>query len=299
MGNAADRTTRPSGGYGAGDGPGQYVVGDPWVLPAYFLLVFGVAWAVWLPIVAAERGLVHVRVSADLVWLAGIAPVGSATLVTFLERRWRGVRDLFGRFLVRGVRPRWYVIALLLPLTFRVAAAGLDTLAGGHGGAAGVTCRAIAEFLGRAILFAPVAAFEEVGWRGFALPRLQARWSAVAAAVILGALWAVWHLPLWWLRSFGYQGMSFGWWFAEVIGASILITWLFNSGGRSLWIPCLFHSASNAAWAAMPMSSIQALVRAVVVATALAVVAVCGPMRLGPVASSSRQLKRELRAGSG
>jgi len=84
---------------------------------------------------------------------------------------------------------------------------------------------------------------EEVGWRGFALARLQARKSALTSALLIGAAWAAWHLPLFafagGLSSMGIAGAA-GWLFSIFTG-SILMTWLFNASRGSILAVALFH----------------------------------------------------------
>jgi membrane protease YdiL (CAAX protease family) len=86
---------------------------------------------------------------------------------------------------------------------------------------------------------------EEVGWRGFALPRLQASRSALRASLLLAIGWAGWHLPLFafspGMASMGPAG-ALGW-FASLCVGSILLTWLFNSSGGSIGVVALFHGA--------------------------------------------------------
>ena len=86
---------------------------------------------------------------------------------------------------------------------------------------------------------------EEVGWRGFALPRLQSRASAFRASLVLALGWAVWHAPLFafspGLSNLGFAG-AIGWFVSLCLG-SVLLTWLFNSSGGSIAAVALFHAA--------------------------------------------------------
>jgi uncharacterized protein len=86
---------------------------------------------------------------------------------------------------------------------------------------------------------------EEVGWRGFALPRLQSHTSALRASLLLAVGWAGWHIPLFafssGLSNLGVAGA--GGWFMSVVLGSILLTWLFNSSGGSIGAVALFHAA--------------------------------------------------------
>ncbi|HEU6445817.1 MAG TPA: CPBP family intramembrane glutamic endopeptidase [Gaiellaceae bacterium] len=94
-------------------------------------------------------------------------------------------------------------------------------------------------------IFPGSAGGEELGWRGFALPHLQAGRSALAASVVLGVAWGVWHLPLYLvgadLRPIGL----FAPWVVLTVASSIVLTWMYNGTGGSLLIVVLFHAASN------------------------------------------------------
>src|SRR5215216_3905801 len=91
-----------------------------------------------------------------------------------------------------------------------------------------------------------VALGEEVGWRGYALPALQARYSALFSSVILGMMWAFWHLPLFLNPDTFYSNLPFGLWLAYLIPFTILITWVFNSTGGSVLMAMIVHAVMNA-----------------------------------------------------
>lgn len=86
---------------------------------------------------------------------------------------------------------------------------------------------------------------EELGWRGFAQPRLQARRSALASAVIVGLLWSPWHLPLFLTGHLEFPFLPFA---LAAVAMSILTAWLTHSTGGSIVIAALFHAATDAAW---------------------------------------------------
>jgi membrane protease YdiL (CAAX protease family) len=87
---------------------------------------------------------------------------------------------------------------------------------------------------------------EELGWRGFALPALQERYDALIASVVIGIVWAVWHLPAFAFSIPGYTG-SFALYTLLVVGISIVLTWLYNSSGGSVLLAMLLHGGINAA----------------------------------------------------
>jgi membrane protease YdiL (CAAX protease family) len=109
----------------------------------------------------------------------------------------------------------------------------------------------VGEFLRIAVLGGPFE--EELGWRGFALPRLQSRWSAFRSAVALGVVWGLWHIPLYFISGTGQIETAAGSGAAFAIvaftvwttGLSVLFTWLFNQTGGSVLIAMLFHASVN------------------------------------------------------
>jgi membrane protease YdiL (CAAX protease family) len=114
---------------------------------------------------------------------------------------------------------------------------------------------------------------EELGWRGFALPRLQARYGPLAGTLFLGVLWGLWHLPLRALLP-GLEGAdggpvefmgAFGMYVAETMGGAILITWIYNHARGSLLLALLLHASTNAAGATIPSGVFPGLVPAGVI----------------------------------
>jgi membrane protease YdiL (CAAX protease family) len=88
---------------------------------------------------------------------------------------------------------------------------------------------------------------EEMGWRGYALPRLQGRLGPLTANLLLGVLWAFWHLPLWFVPGSFQAGSSFGLYVVSTVALSFLIGWVYNGTGGSLLLAILAHAASDAA----------------------------------------------------
>lgn len=122
---------------------------------------------------------------------------------------------------------------------------------------------------------------EEIGWRGFALPRLQAKRSALSASIILGVIWGLWRLPDR-LSSEGFSCIHFVLFMIGIVAASILFTWLYNNTKGSLCIAIMFHAAINTALFCMPVDRIDlySLTVALMWVVAIAVVRAFGPERL-------------------
>ena len=102
-------------------------------------------------------------------------------------------------------------------------------------------------------IFIFTALGEEIGWRAYALPRLQTRFSPFTSSLILGVIWAFWHLPLFWMTGNFHRQLSVSWFLLQVLGSTFLYTWMFNRTNGSLLIALLFHTSSNAAVGLLPV----------------------------------------------
>jgi uncharacterized protein len=222
---------------------------------AYFLAAFALTWAVWVP-----RALVHQGV-LDWDWplLLGKAwtysPALAAVAVTAVLAGRGGLRQL-GRALVRWrVGWRWYALVLLAPFAVSGSATLLHERLTGQ--PATWPVQQPAELLVFPLLILILALTdglgEEVGWRGFALPRLQEWLSPPIASVLLGVVWAAWHLPLLWTHGAPLEGRSFLLLLLQLVPTAILFTWVFNHTRASVLIAVLLHATQNLAGPIAPL----------------------------------------------
>jgi membrane protease YdiL (CAAX protease family) len=101
---------------------------------------------------------------------------------------------------------------------------------------------------------------EEVGWRGYVLPALQARYSALLASLILGVLWALWHLPVFFNPDTSYINLPFFLFLPFIVLVAVIMTWVFNSTGGSVLMAMFFHAVINSAdelWKVLPEHSVR------------------------------------------
>jgi len=94
---------------------------------------------------------------------------------------------------------------------------------------------------------------EEIGWRGFALPQMQKMIGALPASMVLGIIWSLWHLPLFWQADNFHSQLPISLFLLQSIALTILITWLYNRTGGSLLMVHLFHTASNLTLGVLPI----------------------------------------------
>ena len=206
-------------------------------LISFFVLTYVIAWLLWAPLVIFGDQLPG-PLGFVLQMLGTLVPSTLGILFVALLRGRSGVRQLLGRLLHARVGLRWYLVVLLAPfvLSLSVLFAGARVVD---------TTIFFVLFLFAFHIFPGSALGEELGWRGFALPRMQARHSALKASLILGIVWGSFHLPLW-LRGAESNPISyFPAFVIAVIATSVLCTWLYNSTGGSLLIVVLYHAAIN------------------------------------------------------
>jgi membrane protease YdiL (CAAX protease family) len=104
------------------------------------------------------------------------------------------------------------------------------------------------------VISTPVQAGEEIGWRGYALPRLAARFGLARASLLLGLIWACWHLPLFFIPGLNQYGQSFPLFALGTIALSVAIAWLYAHTGCSVGMAMLMHSAVNQTTGIVPTS---------------------------------------------
>lgn len=226
-------------------------------LSAYFTLAYGFAWALVLPM-TFSRNLGMGWLSYDLPDALGIAlfilasfvgPTVAALIVTGLTEGKPGVLALLRSLGRWRVAVRWYLAALLINLTIWMLAYSLILGPALLGAALAHWPLLFSVFLpGIAFGMLIPAIGEEPGWRGFALPQLQARYGPFSASLILGALHGLWHLPALGTILFGPFTLSeLPPFLLTAVAATFIYTWLYNRSGGSVLLAMLTHAAGNAA----------------------------------------------------
>jgi hypothetical protein len=179
-------------------------------------------------------------------WPLGLLPPGvsiAAIAVAALIDGRREVGALLRRVTVWRVGVRWYLIALLGPVALLAAAASVNVLAGAQVATEGplVDWLELGKLFGVQVVGVFAGAWEELGWRGYALPRLLNRFSPLTASLGIGVLWAVWHIPLFMSGELPWADA------AALVVLSVLFTAVFVRTRQSVLIAFLMHAAFNAA----------------------------------------------------
>src|SRR4249919_1377645 len=201
-------------------------------LASFLPLAFLLSWYPWLIALAMGR-------------TTGPNPLGplvAAIIVTATGEGWPALKALLARMVKGKVSPRWYALALLLPVSLVAISVAFNTVLGAPPPSTTQLATwpdSIDKFV-FILLF--IALGEEPAWRGFLLPQLQRRYSPLRASLILGAIWAVWHLPL---LGTEIQPDLVAPFLICVFDATIVITRLYNGSGGSVLLPMLMHATVN------------------------------------------------------
>jgi uncharacterized protein len=181
-----------------------------------------------------------------------LTPALAALMVAFAYERGRGVKDLLGRLFVLRFPPAWWLVALAIPLLPQWAGVSLWSTAFDEPLRFPSFTRWLGSFLSLALIHGLFSLGEELGWRGFMLPRMLTRHSWVKAALITGALWSVWHFPLWATANYALSGSVVHTMLELLLtsltatAVSVIITAIFLHTRQSLIPSLLLHGASNA-----------------------------------------------------
>jgi membrane protease YdiL (CAAX protease family) len=274
---------------------------DP--LVTCFLLAFGLTWPFLIADALGSWGLIPFRMPLSgpgilLTILMGYCPTIAALIVTGMTSGKAGLHKLLGRILRWRAGIHWYIIAIFGVGLLYFVALQLNILLGGTarplppGGFLALAMNVLVMFIVSGLVNG-----EEFGWRGFALPRLQAKYNALTSSLILGAVWTLFHLPLFFTRGGGAGGnmsntpmLAF---LFFVLAGSVLVTWLYNNTRGSVLFAYLFHAASNT-WPGIfasttPGGLIFWMHAAVLGVAAVIVIIVYGPSRLSRLPAEEQQ----------
>ena len=211
-------------------------------LVTFFVLTYALMWACFITVAVAEIPI-YAPLGGVLVLLGTFAPSLVALWITARTEGEGGVRALLGGVIKWRVSARWYLFALAYIPVIKLTVALIHRLATGEWPRFGdepwyLILPAIA-------VSTPVQAGEEIGWRGYALPRLAARFGLGRASILLGLIWACWHLPQFFIPDADTYRQSFFVYVLQVTALSVAMAWLYARTNGSVLLVMLLHAAVN------------------------------------------------------
>ena len=220
----------------------------------YFAIAFIFTWIFWLPGVMAARGVIGDSFPV-MGWLiiGAHGPLVASLVLTYREKGSKGLKSFFLRGLNPRIRFSWWVLIIAVPILLASIASAINM--------------ATSEFipdttlLENPLLIIPTFAImffiggslqEEYGWRGYALPRMISLSNPFVATTLLGLIWGVWHLPLFFATGQGQSYMNFGLFIVLAVAFSYLFTWVYFKTRFSIFSALLLHAAINTSLEVFP-----------------------------------------------
>ena len=223
-------------------------------LVSFFVLAIGLTWIFMVTDGLGSHGILPFRLPLPLMLVMGYMPTLGAVIVTRATQGREGVKALFRKLLIARVGIGWYLFAIFGFAVVAVTAVELYNLFG-NGPALPILSAKTPPFsngfvfaLNIVLLFVIVGLVngEELAWRGFALPRLQAKYNALTSSLILGVIWTLFHLPLFFTLTGSSQAdMSFVSFLISTVSLTVLYTWMYNHTRGSVLMAYLFHASAN------------------------------------------------------
>ena len=221
-------------------------------LTVFFMLVFGLTWPFMIVDALGSHEILPFRVPDLLLLFMSYMPTLAAVIVTGLKEGKAGIRALFKKLLIARVGLQWYIFTIFGYATICAGAIGLANVVGES------STPFLPENLPQFSNLVEVALFitfiftittlvngEELAWRGFALPRLQAKYNALTSSLILGLIWASFHLPLFFTLTSSQADTSFVGFLISTISLTVIFTWVYNHTRGSVLLAYLLHGAAN------------------------------------------------------
>ncbi len=218
-------------------------------------------------------------------WILGsFAPTIAALIVLGITDGKPGIKKLFRSFLIWRVGFKWYFATVSIAILSIIVS--FAYLFSQNSAIPTIPILGIILMLLMGLFLGPLS--EEGGWSGFALPRLQSKYNAFTASLILGVLWAVWHAPLWFVPGSPQSTMPFWLFFIATVALRFIMGWAYNNTNGSLIIAVLFHLFFNfgnefaVGILGVPMNSFLYMASGALVIYAVLVVILAGPRNLSP-----------------
>ncbi|GII95141.1 type II CAAX endopeptidase family protein [Sinosporangium siamense] len=235
-------------------------------LRAFLAISFGLTWGIALLLILftaqIEAVFGELSLTNPLFILAVYAPGFAGVSLVWRHYGLKGLGSYFRRLTLWRMPAAWWVFLVAgIPLLFYVGAAMKGTISDPFPYS---PWYAVLPALAMHLFIGPI---EEFGWRGVALPLLQRRMAPLWASLVLGAIWALWHLPAFLLSGTPQSAWSFGPYVIAVIAISVIVTPMFNAARGSILVAVLFHFQMNGpAWPdAQPWDTLVFVVAAVIV----------------------------------
>ncbi len=216
-------------------------------LMRFFIITFTFSWTIWgIGVLLSNFTdlVLPVWLVLPIVIIGAFGPLVGSVWLTYKSGGWKAVKT----FLKRGLRIKEvsvfvWVAMFLIPIIAMLITIFFVRLTHGEGNLDYIGLLIFPFYIILMYLGGPIQ--EEYGWRGYALDRMQKRWNALVSSLILGIIWASWHIPLFFIHGAPQENMTLGLFYVSVVSTSILMTWLYNNSNANVFVALTYHSIGN------------------------------------------------------
>lgn len=221
----------------------------------YFVLVIAYSWIIWAPFVLSGFGVGFkndqlIEYTQIAVGLGAFGPLLAALTLIVRQHGWGEVWPFIRQALDFKTKPVYFGLALILPTILTAVPHYLAPVFGLEVAETLIPPDLPLPVWAVAILYFLMILFvgggqEEFGWRGYAQQPLQERYGSVAGSLMIGVVWGLWHLPVWFMPGDNHSSYSFVAFMLLTVGQAFIYTWIYNASGQKLIIPLIFHAVNN------------------------------------------------------
>lgn len=220
----------------------------------FFILALGFSWLFWLPSLLSSFEFYSLPVP-NIVWviIGAHGPLFASVTLTYKSGGWVAVKQLIRSGFNFRMALGWWLAIIFLPVVLTGVAVWVNIFLNDYQPATTLLTQPIMivpTFL--VLFFLGGSVQEEFGWRGYALPRLLAKWNPLIASLFLGVIWGFWHLPLFYISGVSQSFMPFGIFLLLAIWFSVLFAWFYIRTNRNLFSALLLHTAINTSLSLFP-----------------------------------------------
>jgi len=217
-------------------------------LSSFFIITFGYSWFIWgigVLLSCYAEGDLSMWIVMPIIIIGAFGPFMGAVWSTYRSEGREEVKSFLRRGLkISDVPVMIWLATFLIPICTMLVTIFFVRMKFGVGGLSLNGLLLFPFYIILMYLGGPLQ--EEYGWRGYALDRLQSKWSALTSSIILGIVWAVWHLPLFYIKGTHQQNMDMVVFLISTVMLAIIMTWLYNNTQGNIFIAMTFHSVGNA-----------------------------------------------------
>ena len=215
----------------------------------YLFMTYLFSWIVWGIIYASDRNIISHNIYKNYFPLfiaigASIPSIMSIIFTGFFNGS-AGIKKLLKKITIWKVNPLYYIFILIYTVSSFFIPLWICNITGSsyNFDISMMFNNILLKFLIVILLGGPLG--EELGWRGFVLPKLQSRLNPIYSSIVLGVFWSCWHLPLFFIHNTSQYGIPFSMFVIQVICLTIVFTWVYNRTHGSLLMAILLHGVVN------------------------------------------------------